>query len=341
MRFHSLLLAVAAFVGCAASALAIDEVVPVGDQKVTLARKVTVGRDEITILDGQNNEIKMSVADVAWVKFGGEPNELSDGKEQARRNGKYAEVLASLSKLKKAEVAPAEAQADLAFYVALCKAKLALVGKETIANAGSALVAFTKEYPQHYTYYEANELLGDLLRADKKYANAVKFYGELAKNKNMAARANALIGWTHLEQNQPDEAVKAFDLALADRTMGSTAEAQRRLASVGKAACVVAKGQAGEAVKLVEDVIEKSPPESLDARMYNVLGAAQAKNNDPKAAVMAFLHVDLMYAQDPAEHAEALGNLKELWKQIGQPERGEEANRRLQKLYPTSTWAKK
>src|SRR5262245_30001543 len=107
MRFHSILLAAAALVGCAASALAIDEVVPVGDQKVTLARKVTVSRDEITILDGQNNEIKMPVADVAWVKFGGEPNELSDGKEQARRNGKYAEVLASLSKLKKAEVAPA------------------------------------------------------------------------------------------------------------------------------------------------------------------------------------------------------------------------------------------
>lgn len=341
MRLHSFILATAAVAASAASALAIDEIVPVGDQKVVLAKKVTVGRDEITVVDGRNQESKMPVANVLWVKFGGEPNELSDGREQARRNGKYEEVLAALSKLNKAQVTPPEAQADLAFYIALCKVKLALVGKETIDNAGKALVAFVRDYPQHYTYYEANELLGDLLRADKKYDRAVEFYGKLAANKDMAARANALVGWTHLEQNKPDEAAKAFDAALADRSTGEAAEAQKRLAAVGKAACVVAKGQAAEAVKLVEDVIEKSPPEALDARMYNVLGAAQAKNNDAKAAVMAYLHVDLMYSQDPAEHAEALGNLKELWKQIGQPERGEEANRRLQRLYPTSTWAKK
>lgn len=341
MRLHSFILAIAAVAASAASALAIDEIVPVGDQRVMLAKKVTVGRDEITVIDGQNRESKIPVANVLWVKFGGEPNELSDGREQARRNGKYEEVLASLSKLKKAEVTPPEAQADLAFYIALCKAKLALVGKETIQNAGQALAGFIKDYPDHYTFYEANELLGDLSRARKDYANAVRFYAQLAKNKDMAVRANALVGWTHLEQDKPDDAAKAFDAALADRSTGEAAEAQKRLAAVGKAACVVAKGQAAEAVKLVEDVIEKSPPEGLDARMYNVLGAAQTKNNDAKAAVMAYLHVDLMYSQDPAEHAEALGNLKELWKQIGQPERGEEANRRLQRLYPTSVWAKK
>ncbi|MEX2186572.1 MAG: tetratricopeptide repeat protein [Pirellulales bacterium] len=341
MRIHQLVCSAALLLAGVGSAWAIDEVYPVGDAKVTLARKVTVGRDTITILDGRNEESTMPVADVLYVKFGGEPLELSDAKEQVRRNGKYEEVLASLSKINKATVSPPEAVADLAFYIAMCKAKLALVGKENIRTAGPALVQFINDYPQHYTYYEATELLGDLLRADKNYPKAVEYYGKLAANKEMAARAQVLIGWTHLEQDQPDEAAKAFDAAMADRAMGPTAEAQRRLASVGKAACQIAKGQAADAVKQVEGVIENSPPESLDARMYNVLGSAQAKNNDAKGAVMSFLHVDLMYAQDPAEHAEALGNLKELWKQIGQPERGEDAARRLQRLYPTSQWAKK
>lgn len=341
MRMWRLICCAAVVLATATAARAVDEVYPVGDAKVTLARKVTVGRDAITILDGRNVESKMPVADVLYVKFGGEPLELSDGKDQVRRNGKYEEVLASLSKLNRAQVSPSEAVADLDFYIALCKAKLALVGKESIRNAGTALLQFIRTYPQHYTYYEANELLGDLLRANKDYANAVTYYRKLAENAEMAARANVLVGWTQLEQNQPDEAIKAFDAALADRAMGPSAEAQRRLASVGKAACVNAKGQAAEAVKLVEGVIESSPPEGLDARMYNVLGTAQAQNNDPKGAVMSFLHVDLMYSQDPAEHAEALGNLKNLWKQIGQPERGEEANRRLQRLYPSSEWAKK
>ncbi len=341
MRIHLYRLICCAMVVLAGvgSTWAIDEVVPVGDAKVTLAKKVTVGRDTITILDGRNQESRMPVADVLYVKFGGEPLELSEAKEQTRRNGKYEEVLASLTKLDRSQVTPSEAVADLAFYIALCRTKLALVGKGDSSAAGKALIAFTRDYPQHYTFYEANELLGDLYRMHKQYAKAVKYYGELANNKEMAARANVLIGWTHLEQNQPDEAVKAFDAALADRAMGPSAEAQQRLAAVGKAACTVAKGQAADAVKQIEEVIEKSPPEGLDARMYNVLGDAQAKNNDAKAAVMAYLHVDLMYAQDPAEHAEALGNLKQLWKQIGQPERGEEANRRLQKLYPTSQWA--
>jgi tetratricopeptide (TPR) repeat protein len=341
MRFYSMIAAAVVALASASSALAIDEITPVGDGKTMLAKKVTVGRDEITIVDGRNEESKMSVANVSWVKFGGEPNELSDGKEQVRRNGKYEEVLASLTKIQKSSVSPPEAAADLAFYIALCRAKLALVGKEELKKAGTALVQFTRDHPQHYTYYEANELLGDLLRADKNYVNAVKYYSELAKSKEMAARAQVLIGWTHLEQQKPEEAAKAFDAALADRSTGPAAEAQKRLASVGKAACVVQSGKADEAVKLVEEVIEKSPPESLNARMYNVLGAAAAKNNDPKSAVMAYLHVDLMYSQDPAEHAEALGNLKDLWKQIGQPERGEDANKRLQRLYPTSQWAKK
>jgi tetratricopeptide (TPR) repeat protein len=341
MRVYQLMCAAAVALACVGSTRAIDEVYPVGDARVTLAKKVTPGRDAITITDARNQDTQMSVADVLYVKFGGEALELSEGKEKVRRNGKYEEVLAELMKLNKTQVGPAEAQADLEFYIALCQTKLALVGKEDINTAGKSLSQFVQKHQQHYTYYEANELLGDLLRAKNDFANAVEKYRVLTRNKDMAARANVLIGWTHLQQNQPDEAIKVFDVALADRAVGPSAEAQQRLASVGKAACFVAKGQAAEAVKMLETVIANCPPEALDARMYNVLGKARATNKDPNEAVMAYLHIDLMYAQDPAEHAEALGNLKELWKQIGQPERGEEAGRRLQRLYPTSQWAKK
>lgn len=340
MRVFQLVLGAALLLGGAASAWAIDEVYPVGDGKVTLAKKVTVGRDAVTITDARNQDTQMSVAEVLYVKFGGEPIDLSEAKDQVRRNGKYEESLAALTKINKAQVSPPEAVADLAFYIALCRAKLALVGKENVNTAGNALLQFVRDYPQHYTYYEANELLGDLLRANKRYDKAVESYTVLTNNTGMAARANVLIGWTHLEQNKPDDALKAFDAALADRAVGPAAEVQKRQAAVGRAACVAAKGQAAEAVKMLEEVIVNCPPEALDARMYNVLGSAQAKNGDPNEAVMAYLHVDLMYAQDPSEHAEALGNLKDLWKQIGQPERGEDASRRLQRLYPTSTWAR-
>jgi hypothetical protein len=325
----------AAISGWTTPARAIDEISTFsGGEKVTKAKSIRVSRDSVTVVGV--TETVTPVADIRWIKFSGEPSELSDAKEELRDKGKYDDVLESLEKVKKEEISTADGQADLDFYKALCKTKLAIIGSEDITpqKAGAALLAFMKAHPQHYTYYEANELLGDLLRAEKKYASAVRYYGVLSANKELKARADVLIGWTRIDEGKPQEAEKAFDDALAEKGDGAVAAAEQRSAAIGKAACVAAAGKPVDAIKQLEGIKEKTDAAQLNARLFNVLGAAYEKNKQTKEAIASFLYVDLIYPQDPMEHAEALEHLKDLWRAYGRPERGNEAGKRLGKLYP-------
>ncbi|MEO1983980.1 MAG: tetratricopeptide repeat protein, partial [Fuerstiella sp.] len=59
-----------------------------------------------------------------------------------------------------------------------------------------------------------------------------------------------------------------------------------------------------------------------------------------KAALMAYLHVDVLYPGEPAQHAEALLRLSQLWGPGGHKDRAADASTRLTERYPNSQWAK-
>ena len=63
-------------------------------------------------------------------------------------------------------------------------------------------------------------------------------------------------------------------------------------------------------------------------------------SNKPKDALLAFLHVDVLYNTVPASHAEALAKLVPLWEAIGKPGRAREARQLLRERYPNSRWAR-
>ena len=75
------------------------------------------------------------------------------------------------------------------------------------------------------------------------------------------------------------------------------------------------------------------------ARAWNCIGDCQRAGNNEKAALMAYLHVDILYAGAPAEHAESLYWLTTLWESAGHPERSVDAKSRLQAQYASSKWA--
>jgi len=56
---------------------------------------------------------------------------------------------------------------------------------------------------------------------------------------------------------------------------------------------------------------------------------------------LAFLHVDLLFARFPEQHAEALSKLATLWTEVDQAERAAQARNTLKEKYPESEWAKK
>ena len=156
-------------------------------------------------------------------------------------------------------------------------------------------------------------------------------------------RAGVAAGRALLSQGKPREAAAAFDKVLATEAEGDSAQAQRTAATLGKASALVALKKPDEAIAIVEEIIQKGDPEDapLMARAYNVLGTAQRQAGRIKEALLAFLHVDILYSSVPDAHAEALANLAELWEQVHKTDRANRARQTLEEQYKDSPWAKK
>ena len=127
------------------------------------------------------------------------------------------------------------------------------------------------------------------------------------------------------------------------RGSGKEAEQAKLAASLGKASALAGAGKTDEAVKLIDEIIAKADPENqeLHARAYDELGNCYRAAGKKKDAIIAFLHVDLLYSRFPEQHAEALANLAALFAEDGKAERAAAARATLKEKYPTSNWAAK
>ncbi len=109
---------------------------------------------------------------------------------------------------------------------------------------------------------------------------------------------------------------------------------------LAKAESLVGMKKFKEAETLVREVILASPPEDADAQApaYNTLGDCLRAANHPKEALLAYLHTDLLYSKDKAEHPRALHWIASLFRQIKQDAKADEFALRLKQEYPRSTW---
>ena len=118
--------------------------------------------------------------------------------------------------------------------------------------------------------------------------------------------------------------MKAFDKVIANEKEDALSKAQAQAAKMGKASVFVAMKKFDEAVRLIESILQQADPDDAGdmARAYNILGNALRQQGKNKEALMAFLHVDLLYSSAADAHAEALFNLAELWDLIAQNRSG-------------------
>jgi tetratricopeptide (TPR) repeat protein len=330
------------------AAAAIDTIKTNGTPGSLSGRVVGMDSVSVELEQGAAATIKeVPVNQIETIHYEGEPRDLRIAKEHLLA-GRYAEALAGLERIKEESSRP-EIQQDIEFYKALCAAKLALGGSRKIADAGRMMKAFADANPKSYHYFEAAEIVGDLLVAIRQYAVATEYYARLQKAPwpDYKMRAGVAVGRALFEQDKTVEALAAFDKALATQAEGNSAQRQRMAASVGKAAVLVALKRADDAVKLIEEIIKQTDTDAnpdevpLVARAYNVLGTAQRQAGRVKEALLAFLHVDILYSGVPDAHAEALANLAELWEQVHKTERAQRARQTLQEQYKDSPWAKK
>lgn len=317
--------------------------------RVRLVRGTEVGEIsdvsplEVTISKSVGGQRTVAVNEIKSIQFADEPSELAQARLNAS-NGAYAQAVAALNKIDEGAIQRDLVRQDVAFYKAFSSAQLALGGDGEISDAGRQLMTFVRNYPRSYHYLAATEAMGDLLMASEKYESAERYYGELAKAPwpDYRIRAAVAVGRSLQAQGKHGEAVRQFEAALAMPDNGGDAKNQKLAATLGKAVSLAETGQVDEAVGSIEQVIQGAAPEEkvLHARAYNALGRCYEKGGRTKDALLAFLHVDVLYANVPEAHAEALSHLASLWRAVGQEQRAREARQMLEDRYAGSRWAR-
>jgi tetratricopeptide (TPR) repeat protein len=345
MKMRYLVFVFAASIALGGVCLALDSVKLVKGSMS--GRVVGMSPTAVQLEQGADNGVskEIPVNQIQTVFLEDEPTDLKTAKTHVL-GGHYAEALAALERIKKnVTIKRPEIQQDIDFYKALCAAKTALEGNGRIADAGRLMKSFTDDNPNSYHHFEASEVVGDLLVAVGQYALAADYFARLdnAPWPDVQMRASVAAGRALLAQGKIDDAQKAFDKVIGNNAKGSLADEQRTLAKLGKAGALVAAKKPDEAVKTVEDILQAADPENAPvmARAYNVLGTAYRQGGRNKEAILAFLHVDLLYPSVAEAHAEALANLADLWEQDHKTERANEARKTLEKRYGESPWAKK
>lgn len=299
---------------------------------------------EVKVKRSEGREEAIEVNAIRAIKYEGEPPKL-DQVRKAAAAGRYDDCLRTLSELDQESIDRDEVKADLQFYRALSTGRLALAGAGSVAEAGKVVRDFASKYTQNYHFLAASELLGDLLVAVGAHEKAIKEYDKLEQTPwdDYKMRAAIAKGGVLKAQKKFDEAIAAFDrvLQLAQDNPGKDDAAKQLIvlqaltATLGKVETLSESGRAEQAVRLVEQVIAQASPEdaAVHARAYNVLGASLKKAGRTKEALLAYLHVDVLYASQAQAHAEALRNLAELWSAVNQPQRAAQALQTLQDRY--------
>jgi tetratricopeptide (TPR) repeat protein len=315
---------------------------PTGSVRGTISA-MTPTEVTVDMVAGQKKQVPVN--DIDLITYDGEPPELKLARSEVS-NANYEGALKSLDKVDAAKISRAEIKQDLQFYKAFSLARMALAGTGKVGDAGSLMRTFVKENPSSYHYLPAAELLGDLFAAIGKPELAYEQYSavERAPWPEYKMRGGVAKGRILLQQQKYPEALAAFDavLKLAGDEKGPAA-AQRLAAQLGKANCLAATGQADTAIGLVQEVIDKADSDDVDinARAYLTLGNCyRQKEGAVKDALLAYLHVDLLYPGNREAHAEALANLARIWNELGKPERALQATQLLKDRYASSVWAK-
>ncbi|MBI1247342.1 tetratricopeptide repeat protein [bacterium] len=296
-------------------------------------------RDAIKLSKG-GSPVEIPTNEVIEIGLDAEPYELKSARRMVE-NGQYNDAV---EKLQTIQAGSNEMVAqEIAFMKAYSLGKLALAGAGDRAAAGNALLGFVTDNPDSFHFYEVARMLGDVAVSNGDYAAAAKYYGGLARAPWPDYKLSALVleGRALLAQNKAADALQRFDQVLGAQASVSGAALQKSLAAVGKAKALALTGDPNQGATLAQKVIDTGDPSNkeLFGRAYNALGLCYEKQDKTKDALLAYLHTDILFYNDPEIHAEALYHLANLWKAINDPDRATDARNLLTDRYPGSTWA--
>ena len=331
-------------IGLCTQALAVDVVTRRSDGTAFRGKITQATRESITLTRSGGQKEVFSVDDLKSVSFDGEPRQIAQARTN-ERSGAIDAAIATLTEVRRSGAASGKAvRAEVEFLLARMKTRQALVDAEKVEDALAATDAFRRANSNNFRYLEATLLQASLLSLKKDTDKARTLLQEVQTStvKGFQLQAGVDMGRLMLNSGDPALARAAFDDVISKATDAS-AMAVRFDARIGRALCRLAAKDFDGAVTELDAVIKDAPAAetALLADAWNRKGDCFRLQNQHKAAVMAYLHVDLLYPGESSHHAEALHYLSSLWSQIGYDDRGSEAAATLTERYPQSPWARK
>ncbi len=306
-----------------------------------------VTKTDVTVDVPGSGATTVPANDIREIEWEGEPALIKRARSE-ENGGQYAAALVSYLEALNENPANANVRLDLEFYLARTTARMALADPAQVESAKSLLTAFVNAQRNHYRFYEAQNWLGDVCLASDDISAADEAFVSLANSPWPDFQMAGKIGMARVMLSSDDlnGARQAFDEVVNSPATDDASKERRLEAMVGQAHVMQLEQNHEQAVTVLDQVIDESGADDtqIQAEAYLRQGLClQAMGDDPKAAIMAYLHVDVIPAlsKESDFHAEALYHLSLLWGQIGDVSRAADAQDRLKTLYPNSEWAAK
>ncbi len=344
VRLPSLLLAGLCTITWAGTTFAADSITKKSGGRVS--GKITGGsKTELTIKPTTGEAVNIPANDLQIVDFDDATADLKLGQTDENA-GRFDAAIQRVTKSKTDTKSDnALLKSEFEFTLARIHARIALADPSKRDEAIKGLQDFQKANGDHFRYYESMALLGQVQLAKGDYDGARKAFDALAQSPWNESKLAAKIatGRILMGENKLDEAVQSFDEAVSAAGTSAGDVARKYEAMLGKARALIQQSKHAEALTVLDEVTLNASPEdtALQAEAYVLQGNALQALSRAKEAVLAYLHVDILFPREAGYHAESLYNMTKLWKAVQLPERGLEAEAKLQSNYPNSEWTKK
>ena len=285
-----------------------------------------------------NSTINVPTDQIESIEYQGQPASLQLGETNANA-GRAEEALTQFRKAAtEAAGKPLVVEAAL-FREAVTLADLAMTDPGRVKEAVGKLNAFLQGHAKGRHVVRAREALAKLQIQSQDFKGAEANLAELAKVPGAADKAAVLKVRLLLKGGDVQAAGADLDRLIAAAPDGSARQVELKLA---KAETLIAASKYDEAESLVRQVIAAADAEdaAIQSRAYNTLGDCLSAAARPKDALLAYLHVDLLYGKDKEEHPRALRRIEQIFRKMGQLPRADDYAQRLQQDYPNSVWTK-
>ena len=324
---------------------AVDSVTRRSDNTRIRGKITSATVSEIVVKSANGKDTTIPISDVRKVEFDREPSGLIAARAN-ERSGAFQTALEKYTAIQKSyNNSDKRLAADLKYLIARTTAKMAATDPSKAADALRLLGDFRAANPTNFRYLEATLLNSKLLGQNGQAAEGQTLLVEVQQSnvKSYQLQAGVTLGNLMLQSEDLPGALEAFTSVVEQSTGDQSAQGILFEGLLGQASCLQKQTKHSDAVKVLDRIIAEAA-ESEGATLASAWlrkGDSLKAESKAKAALMAYLHVDVLYPGEAAQHSEALYHLANLWGPAGHVDRAAEASARLVSQYPNSTWAKR